>query len=369
MLSPKGGLPLRIDVVEPTLEGESGHCRSFLLSLCGAGRGREVMFRVYGGRGASLSAAEGERCEVVPYFSRRLRRLQAFFLYRKLLAGAGRIFVSTAGRTDMVLLDLAAKGEIPPGKVFLYFHWFRPSPRKLSYFRRFAVSHPGVTVLGPTEAVIGPFRECGFRDVRVVPYPITPVISVSGGPVGRFRHVLFAGAARQDKGFGRIVDLVAHLSRLRLDLPVTIQTSPDHYDRYEPRIRADLERLRGIRYPSLRVCPETLDSEVYAELFRGGICLQPYRRDDFADRVSGVTLDALTAGCPVIATEGTWMARAVHRFDAGIPVEDLSPESLLSAARTVIDQYGRYSENAAAAGRTLQEEHSARHLYEILSAS
>jgi glycosyltransferase involved in cell wall biosynthesis len=368
VLSPKGGLPLRIDVVEPTLEGESGHCRSFLMSLCGAGRGREVTFRVYGGRGASLPAAEGEGCEVVPYFSRRLRRLQAFFLYRNLLEGSGRIFVSTAGRTDMVLLNLAAGREIPPGKVFLYFHWFRPSPRKLSYFRRFAVSHPGVTVLGPTETAIAPFRECGFRDVRVVPYPITPVTSVSGGPEAQFRHVLFAGAAREDKGFGRLVDLIAHLSSLRLDLPVTLQTSPDHYDRHETRVRTELERLRAIRYPSLKVCPETLDPAAYAELFRGGICLQPYRRDDFADRISGVTLDALSAGCPVIVTEGTWMARVVHQFDAGIPVKDLSPESLLSAVRMVIGQYGRYRENAAAAGRTLQEENSARYLYELLSA-
>lgn len=368
MPSPAAGNPVRIEVVEPTLEGEAGHCRNFLLSLCGAGIGRGVAFRVYGGKRANLPGVEGARCEVVPFFSRRLRRPQAFLLYRRLLRGSGRIFVSTAGRTDMVLLDLAAKGEIPPGKVFLHFHWVRPSPRKLACFRRFAVSHPGVTVLGPTEAVIGLFRECGFRDVRVVPYPITSVISVSGGPVGQFRHVLFAGAARQDKGFGRIVDLIAHLSSLRLDLPVTIQASPDHYDRHEPRIKADLERLRGIRYPSLRVCPETLDSGAYAELFRGGICLQPYRQDDFADRVSGVTLDALSAGCPVIATEGTWMARAVHRFDAGIPVEDLSPEPLLSAVRMVIGQYGRYSENAAAAGRTLQKENSARHLYELLSA-
>ncbi len=360
---------MRIDIVEPTLGGESGHCRNFILSLCGAGRGREVAFRVYGGRGASLPTAEGERCEVVPYFFRRIRRLQAFFLYRKLLAGPGRVFVSTAGRTDMVLLDLAAKGEIPPGKVFLYFHWLRPSPRKLARFRNFAVSHPGVTVLGPTETVVGPFRECGFRDARVVPYPITPSGHDKEGSGDRFRHVLFAGAARPDKGFGRVVDLIAHLSSLRLDLPVTVQTSPDHYDRHEPRIKADLERLRGIGYPSLRVCPGTLDPVAYAELFRGGICLQPYLRDDFADRVSGVTLDALSAGCPVIATEGTWMARAVHRFDAGVPVEDLSPESLLSAVRMVISRYGRYRENAAAAGRTLQEENSARYLYELLSAN
>ncbi len=31
-------------------------------------------------------------------------------------------------------------------QAFLYFHWLRPSPRKISYYRRFAVSRHGVQV-------------------------------------------------------------------------------------------------------------------------------------------------------------------------------------------------------------------------------
>ena len=357
-----------IDIVEPTLEGESGHCRSFLLSLCGAGRGREVAFRVYGGRGASLPTAEGERCEVVPYFFRRIRRLQAFLLYRKLLAGAGRVFVSTAGRTDMVLLDLAAKGEIPPGKVFLYFHWLRSSPRKLAYFRRFAVSHPGVTVLGPTDAVIGPFRECGFRDARVVPYPVTPSGPGEERSGDRFRHILFAGAARRDKGFSRVVDLVCDMASQGVAIPFSIQASPDHYEKYGEGIPDDLDRLRKAAPSWLRTFPDTLGAEEYRKMFDGAIVLQPYAREDFEDRVSGVTLDAFSAGAPVIATSGTWMARAADRFGAGAAVPDLSPLALLSAVETIRADYSRYHRNALEAGKTLQEEHSARHLLEALAS-
>ena len=368
MLSPMGGLPVRIDVVEPTLEGESGHCRSFLLSLCGAGRDPRVSFRVYAGKKASLPKVEGARCEVVPCFSRRLRRLQAFLLYRKLLAGAGRIFVSTAGRTDMVLLDLAAKGEIPPGKVFLYFHWLRPSLRKLAYFRRFAVSHPGVTVLGPTDSVIGPFRECGFRDARVVPYPITPSGPDRKRPGDRFRHILFAGAARRDKGFTRVVDLVCDMAARGVGIPFSIQASPDHYERHGEGIRDDLDRLRKAAPSWLRTFPDTLGAEEYRKMFDGAIVLQPYAREDFADRVSGVTLDAFSAGAPVIATAGTWMARVADRFAAGAAVPDLSPPALLLAVETIRADYPRYHRNALAAGRMLQEEHSARHLLEVLAS-
>jgi len=359
---------LRVNVVEPTLEGEAGHCRSFLLSLCGAGRGREVAFRVYGGKGATLPGVEGVQCEVVPCFSRRLRRLQAFLLFRKLLAGAGRIFVSTAGRPDMLLLDLAAKGEIPPGKVFLYFHWLRPSPRKMAYFRRFAVSHPGGTVLGPTDAGIGPFRECGFRDARVVPYPITP----SGPDVersgDRFRHILFAGAARRDKGFSCVVDLMCDMAARGVAIPFSIQASPDHYEKYGEGIRNDLDRLRKAPPSWLRTFPDTLGAEEYRKMFDGAIVIQPYAREDFADRVSGVTLDAFSAGAPVIATTGTWMARVADRFAAGTAVADLSPPALLSAVETIRADYPRYHRNALEAGRTLRQEHSARLLLDALAS-
>ena len=359
---------IRIEIVEPTLEGESGHCRSFLLSLCGAGRSREVAFRVYGGKRASLPEAEGERCEVVPFFSRRLRRLQAFFLYRKLLGGSGRIFVSTAGRTDMVLLDLASKGEIPPGRVYLYFHWLRPSTRKLAYFRRFAAAHPGVTILGPTDSVVAPFRECGFRDVRTVPYPITPATPEVRGTGGAFRHVLYAGAARRDKGFPKVVDLVCHMAGTGVGIPVTVQASPDHYEKVDEGIRADLERLRKVTVPWLTMFPDSLGGEDYRAMFDGAIVLQPYAREDFADRVSGVTLDAFSAGAPVIATAGTWMARAAHRFGSGAAVPDLSPPMLLSAVETVRADYPRFHRNALEAGRKLQEEHSARHLLEAIAS-
>jgi glycosyltransferase involved in cell wall biosynthesis len=366
--SPVEGLPVRIEVIEPTLEGESGHCRDFLLSLCGASRGRRVSFRVYAGKGASLPVVEGTRCEVVPFFSRRLRRLQAFILYRRLLRGAGRIFVSTAGRTDMVLLDLAAKGEIPPGKVFLYFHWLRPSTRKLAWFRRFSVSHPGVTVLGPTEAVIGPFRECGFLDARVVPYPITPSDPGKGDSGGRFRHILFAGAARRDKGFSRVVDLVCDMAARGVAIPFAIQASPDHYEKHDAGIRDDLGRLREAAPSWLRTFPDTLGAEEYRKMFDGAIVLQPYAREEFADRISGVTLDAFSAGAPVVATAGTWMARTADRFGAGTAVPDLSPSPLLSAVETIRADYASYHRNALEAGRTLQEEHNARHLLEVIAS-
>jgi len=356
----------RIDLVEPMFEGESGHCRDFLTSLCRASVGSGFSLRVFAGKGARLPEIVGADCEMVRHFSRRLRRVQAFFLYRRLLRGPGRILVATAGRTDMILLDLASRGGIPPSKAFLYFHWVRSSPGKLEFFRKIAVRHPGLVIMGPTPGVTDVFKECGFRDVRTVPYPVTAAVPSPGEGAAGFRHILYAGAARPDKGFGRVVDLVRWLDGQGKTIPVTVQASADHYEKFAPATRAEIARLQVEGFPWLRILPETLAEAEYRGFFEGAVCLQPYDRNDFADRISGITLDAFSAGAPVVATSGTWMARMVTRFDAGIAVEDLSPPSLFAAVESIRAEYQLRRSNALKGGRVLQEEHSARHLFSAL---
>lgn len=357
-----------IHIVEPTLEGESGHVLSFIESFGRAGAGAGYLLRVWGGKNAGRPDCPGTEIEIERYFSRRIRRIQAFLLYRRLLVRPGRIFLPTAGRTDLLLFDLGSRGPIPPGKVFLFFHWFRLSPAKRNFLKKMANRQPHVTILGSTPTVAAPFRESGFANVAVAPIPVAGSGAALSSDQVPFAHLLYAGAARQDKGFPRVVDLVALLAARKETIPVKVQVSPDHYGKHDPATISDIDRLRAIRYPGLRLVEHTLGKEEYRRLFEGAICLQPYNRDDFADRGSGVTLDALTAGCPVVATSGTWTARLVERFEAGKAVEDLSPERLLADVSDVIDGYGHYRRNAAEAGRVLLEENSARRLFAVVTA-
>jgi glycosyltransferase involved in cell wall biosynthesis len=116
----------------------------------------------------------------------------------------------------------------------------------------------------------------------------------------------------------------------------------------------------------LHLYPETLKSDEYAAQFFGAICIQLYNADLFSDRISGVTLDALTAGCPIVTTSGTWIARMVQRFDAGKIVESTEPEIIMTAIKEIIAEYPRYSQNAYAGGRILQQENSAEILFNTL---
>jgi glycosyltransferase involved in cell wall biosynthesis len=356
----------QINIVEPTLSSEAGHCHSFVESVCSARREGEDGITVYAGSRARLPRIEGMGVRVVPYFHRRIRKPEAFLLYRKLLREPGRIFVPTAGRADLTMLSLAAGRSIPPGKAFLYFHWVKPDLSKRNFFRRASSKQPNLTLMGPTETVVGIFRECGFRDVRVVPYPGAPASAESVDADGAFRHVLYAGAARRDKGFPAVVDFVRFLADSGTGIPVTVQASPEHYGKFDEGIPAERDRLRTSSASWLRIPPETLGETEYRAMFDGAIVLQPYSRDDFADRISGVTLDAFSAGAPVIATAGTWMARAALRFGAGVALEDRSPASIYSAVEAVRAEYPRFRRNALAAGSAFRKEHDARQLLEVL---
>lgn len=358
-----------LHVVEPTLSSNEGHCRPFVEAVARAAAEAGLRVEVWAGRGAiaDLPADAALR----PRFRRLPRRLQAIVLYRRLLRGPGRTLVATAGTTDFLLLRAAAPGRVAPGTVSLFVHWVRPSARKARTLEAVARSCPWMRVLGPTATVAGWFRERGFADVIEVPYPIDPGRFDAAAPPSpaasaAVPHLLFAGAARLDKGFREAVSVVARLAETGATLPVRLQASPRHYGKRDVAVAAELERLARIRYAPLELIRETLSPEGYDALFRGAICVQPYDRREFADRISGVTLDALRNGCPVVVPEGTWMARVAAETGAGVAVADLSAESLLAAARTVLADHAAYRERAARAAELLRERHDPRHLVEAL---
>ena len=183
-----------------------------------------------------------------------------------------------------------------------------------------------------------------------------------------FSHILFAGAARTDKGFLHVIALLEHMSQKQFSIPVVIQTSPDHYGKYDDKTRDGFRRMQKMNYPALRTCPQVLDSRSYRELFHGAISLQLYSRQDFTDRISGVTLDALSAGSPVVTLSGTWIARVVAEFTAGIVLDSPEPDQVLGAISAILGQFDTYQQNALRAGRELQQRHNAGHLMRELTA-
>jgi glycosyltransferase involved in cell wall biosynthesis len=339
-----------VHVIEPTLEDYAGHCYGLVRSFCDAVRDRQVV--LWGGQSAA-TLAFAPTIRIESFFRRRLRLFQLWWLLRRLLADPAPVVVMTARRADLALVNLATRKSLPSSKLYLYFHWYRKTPERLAFLRKAASAQPQVEILATTRTVADIFSEAGFKRVTLLPYPLT-ARPWTDAETPDFRHIVYAGAARQDKGFGRVVALAEQLAATGEKWKLAVQISPEHYGKLDQRTRSDIERLERLDYAGLTLIRAPLGPEDYAGLYRGAICLQPYEPEEFRDRVSGVTMDALANGCPVIVPAGTWMARIIEPFSAGVASQALDPGALLEAVRTIADDYPRYTRNAMLAGVSLR---------------
>lgn len=354
-----------IHIIEPTLRDEAGHCHSLIANLAACTNRPPLI--VWGDKQMQLpqlSQLPGLKLE--SYFSRRLRRVQAYFLFRRLLKQPGKIFISTAGRTDMQLMHWAAGNMKHTNKIFFYVHWLNLSAEKKRQLKKIAQRRPEFNLLTTTESAAENLRACSFESAKQIPYPVAASRTTTQHA---FRYVLIAGAARQDKGISQVIDYINLLSESKAAIPVVFQTSAEHYGKLDELMRAEINRLDTIDYAPLTRQRETLSTDAYRDLYDGAICLQPYDPIDFADRVSGVTLDALRAGAPVITTDNTWMANIVKRFDAGVVLSDRSAPSIQRAVNTIHARYQDYQANARKASHALEKENSAQHLIDALMSA
>jgi hypothetical protein len=338
---------VHLEIVEPTLVSQAGHCAALFASLRNAAP--TLPYRLWVDRRAHLPQFEQQGVLLERFFSRRWRKVQALWLYRQLLRSGAPVLVPTATWFDLRALDLAARGTIARQRAFLYFHKWRASTRRAQALSRLARRQPDLALFGTSEAIVQALRASGFARVEQV-VPVLGADLAPQGGVAPFRALLSAGAARADKGFTHIVDLVEHLAASGSALPIVVQASGDHYGRYDERTRADLLRLRSCHYPHLTIRDDTLDPRQYQDLFAGAICLQPYGRNDYADKMSAVTFDALRNGAPIVTVAGTTMAAIVERSGAGIVVDQPTPQALLQACHVVVREYPQYCERARRAG-------------------
>jgi glycosyltransferase involved in cell wall biosynthesis len=104
---------------------------------------------------------------------------------------------------------------------------------------------------------------------------------------------------------------------------------------------------------------EPLDSAGYDALLAATDCMVlPYRRDAYFARISGVAVEAVTAGIPVIATADTWTGALVETAGAGLTVPDGDAAALAAAMAEVARDYPRFRAKAAARAQAAAAAHS-----------
>jgi hypothetical protein len=78
-----------------------------------------------------------------------------------------------------------------------------------------------------------------------------------------------------------------------------------------------------VQHPDVQLLRGSLTSEEYDRRLLASDCLMlPYRWQSYFCRISGLAIEAATAGIPAVYTEDTWLERAMKRYGAGLSFRD-----------------------------------------------
>ncbi len=354
----------RLLVIEPNLRDPSGHYAEFVRAV-GTGVDDEPI-DVYAHPAADelLAAMPGVRvCLETPRVGRPFAEWRTIF--RAVERDLPFLVLTADGRhAGAVSLAGAISGRAP-GNACLFFHR-PPSTVRDRILRSFGASaRRHALAVAPTETVARSLSEGGWKRVALAQYP---ALGAPSPPrLVPFSHLLMAGAARLNKGLDLVAGLASRWAGEGRAIPLRVQVSMKHVSRHGRRERAVVDALLSSGYMGLRVDTTAPDRAEYLERFRGALVLAPYAREQFAAQVSGVVLDALLHGAPVIATRGTWPGNQVERFGAGATIGERTVPDLADAVGRVLSDWPAYSERACAAASVLAGEHDPRRLLEILA--
>lgn len=171
--------------------------------------------------------------------------------------------------------------------------------------------------------------------IEVLPIPHTPA-EIRANPVsGRRRgdrcRLVSLGNARDEKGIFEIFAAIRHLHRIgeggRFEFVVQCNDAA-------PDVAKAIATMAAENLSECILLHEKLEEEEYQQqLSEADIVLLPYWRSIYQARTSGVFVEALAVGKPVIATRDTWMSDQLEKHGAGLLCEDRDALDLVRAIK------------------------------------
>jgi glycosyltransferase involved in cell wall biosynthesis len=345
-----------LNLIEPTLFDQTGHSYGYVQSLINANGSIGFNLRVWlDKRGKTL--LQNAACESHGYFYRATRQIQKLILYFKLIKRDEIIFISTGELWDLQILAFYLKHLKTRAKIVLHFHQFKQNKSKIKALQKIKSDISNVKILAPTQQLADFFHNQGLTQSAVMPCPVFSAPRNVPNLSAKFNKLLYAGAARSDKGFPIIVKLLQYLRSNNNDIPFEIQVSTPNSQRYDHDTQQALQLLQSLPNNNLILHDSTLDQSQYLNLFNNSICLLLYDQKHYHDKFSGVALDAFYSGSPIITINNTWMGDTVQHYQAGIALDNYSYAHMQQAIETIVNNYEFYQNNAKRAAVDLSSKH------------
>jgi glycosyltransferase involved in cell wall biosynthesis len=182
--------------------------------------------------------------------------------------------------------------------------------------------------------LVDEFHRLTNLSIHVVPIPHIDLIqsasNLSRSP-SSFVRMVSLGSARVAKGFDILAKAIqllhsrGELDNIKLDLHC-------YHSVGDEVISSAVGLLKDLNHPNINLIDRVVnETEYYQMLADADVVLIPYVQSIYLSNTSGIFVEAVAAGKPVVVTEGTWMSAQLKTFGAGITCRDLDPENLARA--------------------------------------
>ena len=197
----------------------------------------------------------------------------------------------------------------------------------------------------------------------VTALPIPPSMSASGDRSTKHEkiRITYLGAARTEKGFCRLPDLVERgLLRYGGRVSFFIQGSPQIMG-YTADVQAAVRRLQDLNHPDLTVATEPLSGPDYdQQLNSADVLLLPYDEARYRVRGSGIAVEALLNGAILLATKGTFPEYIGGEAAVGVG----QSERLIDGLEHIVENFDTLAERAQERRQWYLETHSNKAFYD-----
>jgi glycosyltransferase involved in cell wall biosynthesis len=193
-----------------------------------------------------------------------------------------------------------------------------------------------------------------------------PTVAPRARPRGAPLTIAYLGNARREKGFHLLPDAFSCLARPYLDSGKVrcIVQANDGVKGGEIGIGRARKALQAYPAGQIFLIDKALSpAEFHETLLSADIILLPYEAERYLRRSSGIMVQALAAGIPVVVPAGTWLSSQVDQRTARFFEK---PADLGPALIEAIEAVDELSEHAASRADMVRHQHSASRYIEIL---
>ncbi len=164
----------------------------------------------------------------------------------------------------------------------------------------------------------------------------------------------YFGDARDEKGFDLLPSVIRRVREKAPDgrsIRFVVQTNLNTSEG-DPGARAARLELMGLGGADLDLVEGPLAPEAYQSLLRtANIMILPYESSAYAERSSGVLMEALMAGAPCVVTSGGWMASMIQAGGTDSPagvVVAADAHAIGDGVLHIAAEWTRYAQGARA---------------------